>query len=171
MSPAVAVSPGSTAQKESLQTCKLASFICKLGSSEPAASDVAPQSPCPMQINCRASTVLWAPDDSSPLTLLPHRSPQFVIQWQETATTHPTETQALGFGIFWCQEAFISTKHGGPALPTIGDSREPSLPHERARTCPSSGSTRILFPQGTQKPSTSHCAFLQKRQISPNYEL
>jgi hypothetical protein len=73
-----------------------------------------------MQVDPRASAALWAPDDSSPLALLPHGYPQLATQCQEPTTTHISDPHASGFAIL------LVTEHGGPALPTVPDSKSHS---------------------------------------------
>jgi hypothetical protein len=48
----------------------------------------------PTHVDPRDSSALWAPDNSSPLTLLPHRHPQLATQCQEPTATHASEPQA-----------------------------------------------------------------------------
>jgi hypothetical protein len=79
--------------------------------------------------------------------------------------------------ISWCQEASLPTEHKGPAAALSLTSREPLLPHQRARTpdYPLRGgklkpatlqaAPEVLFLQGT------HCTPLQESHVSPVQEL
>jgi hypothetical protein len=132
-----------------------------------------------MQVGPRASAALWAPEDSSLLILMP----QLVTQCQEPATTHTSESQAVGLAILLAPGGFLTTEHGGPALSTVPDSKRALAPlskskntrfpteRKKAITCYSAGSTRSPVPQGTQKPSASHCINLQESHVSPVTEL
>jgi hypothetical protein len=83
----------------------------------------------------------------------------------------------------WLQEAFLPMDHGSPALPTVPDSKTaftpPSksknfrYPTEERKAIPAilQVTPETLFPQGTQKPSTSHCTSLQESHFSPVQEL
>jgi hypothetical protein len=115
----------------------------------------------PPQVDPRTSTALWAPDNSSPPALLPHRNLQHAIQCQEPATTHPGEPQAPGFAIFWLQGAFIHTEHGGPALPTIPDSKRALAPPPKRKN------TR--FPSEGRKAITCHSAGSTRNPVPPRY--
>jgi hypothetical protein len=137
-----------------------------------------------MQVDPRTSAALWAPDDSSPMALLPHGHPTLATQCQEPITTHLREPQAPGFLFCWCPEASLPTEHGIPALPTVPDSKRALTPPSKSEgarfptegrkavTTYSAGSTRRgPLPQGTQKPSASHCTSLQESPVSPVQEL
>jgi hypothetical protein len=88
----------------------------------------------PTQVDSRASTALWTPDNSSPPALLTHGNPQFATQCQEPATTHPSEVNLrLQILLFLAPGGFLPTEHGGPASPLSRTAREPSLPSQRAR--------------------------------------
>jgi hypothetical protein len=56
--------------------------VCKLGYPTSAAPAVALEAHIPMQVDPRASTALWAPDNSSLPVLLPLRYPQLATQCQ-----------------------------------------------------------------------------------------
>jgi hypothetical protein len=70
-----------------------------------------------MQIDHRASAAWWAPDDSSPLALLPHRYPQLATQCQEPATTHPCEPQAAGLANLLAPGGIPSHQAQRPSTP------------------------------------------------------
>jgi hypothetical protein len=82
----------------------------------PAAAAMAPgrEAYASVQVDPMTSTTLWAPDNSSPLALLPHGFTQLVSQCQEPTTTHISEPQAPRFTILLS---------GGPAFPTVPDSK------------------------------------------------
>jgi hypothetical protein len=48
-------------------------------------------SPCPNTSRPQGLCCLWAPDNSSPLALLPHGKHQLATQCLEPTTTHPSE--------------------------------------------------------------------------------
>jgi hypothetical protein len=89
----------------------------------------------PMQVGPRASTALWAPDNSSPPALQPHRNPQLATQCQEPATTHSSEPQAPGSAIFSLQETSLPKSMEAQLSPPSLTAKEPvRLPRQRART-------------------------------------
>jgi hypothetical protein len=112
-------------QQASLRAC----IAYKLGSLTLAAAALALGSPSPMQVDPRALSALWTPDDSSSLPLLPYRYPQLVTQCQEPATTHLSEPQAPDFASGTRRPAFpqnMETQHS----PLFLTPRDPSLPHQ-----------------------------------------
>jgi hypothetical protein len=111
----------------------------------------------PMQIDTRASTACWAPDDSSPTALLPSGYPQPATQCQEPATTHLSGPQAPGLANLLAR-SFLPHVHRVPALSTVPDnkralastskSEKDSFPTEgrKAKICYSAGGIRDPIP-------------------------
>jgi hypothetical protein len=132
-----------------------------------------------MQVDPRASAPLWAPHDSSPLALLPHRCPQLVTQYQEPATTHLCEPQAPGFAILLAPGVFPPYRAWRPSLPTVPDSKRalavPSkseiarfpIKGRKAVTCYSAGSTKGPVPPRYTEAQCFMLHSLQKSLISP----
>jgi hypothetical protein len=100
-----------------------------------------------------------APNNSSPLALLPYRFLQLATQCQELATTHPSVPQSPGLAVLLVPGDFSPLRAlGGSALPTVLDSKTalgPLSKSENAKfptrgrkaiTCYSAGGTRSPVP-------------------------
>jgi hypothetical protein len=51
----------------------------------------------PTQVDAQASAAFWAPENSSPLDLLPQRHPQLATQCHKPTSTHASEHQSPSF--------------------------------------------------------------------------
>jgi hypothetical protein len=81
-----------------------------------------------MQVGRRASIAWWAADDLSLLALLPHGYAQLTTHCQESAATHPSETQAPGLVNLLVPGGFPRQKAQRPSLPTVPDSKRALVP-------------------------------------------
>jgi hypothetical protein len=84
--------------------------------------------------------------------------PQLATQCQEPATTDLSEPQAA---CFWLQEASLPTEHGGPALPTVPDSKRVLAPPSK--------SENDRFPTKGRKALTCHSAGGTRSPVSSRY--
>jgi hypothetical protein len=113
----------------------------------------------PTQVDPRASTALWEPDDSSPAA-----HPQLATQCQEPTTKHASSPRLHAFLFCWCQEASFPTEHGGPALTKKASCGKAPTAQSKSRnlTPPLSGNLPFCGFQETCFPKA------QKYPVLPN---
>jgi hypothetical protein len=141
------------------QACLRVITACRLGSHVPAADAVVPGSPHPMQVDSRASTALWAPDNSSLLALLPSCYPQLAIQWQDPTTTHLREPHAPIIHSAGTRRLSSPQTTETSALPTVPDIK-------RALAPPSKGKS-ARFPTERKKAVTRYSADGTRNPVFP----
>jgi hypothetical protein len=127
--PAFAMAPGSLHQQASLR----AHATCRLGSPLPTAAATAPGSPYPNTSRpqghcCHVGTRQFKPTGSAAPW-----EPSNCYSLPGAYTTYLRETQPPGFAIFGYQKASLLTEHGGPALPTVPDSKRALAPSPKSK--------------------------------------